>query len=493
MPSNDGDAGGRVERGGSDGAYESTTVPAYEVEPPANGHLAGLPDLAVVGVAVVTVVAVWSSSVAVGMSAAGLVAAGVLVRRGTTGVAALVVVLAMAGAVRSEHAWDGLTPDTVGPYTGPVRLVDDPQTYGPSTRLIVDVEGERFEVWERRRARQLRVATWHAGDVVTVSGQRRVLADARARRVASQHVVGAFDIDWASDVSPGGPVARASNRVRGLIERGSSWMPSPDDALFRGLVIGDDRGQPTDMIGRFRASGLSHLTAVSGQNVSLLLAALGPLLVRMRPVARWAVTIGLIAWFVALTRFEPSIIRAGAMAMVSATAFLTGRERSPVRILAVAVIALVIIDPLLVWSVGFWLSVGATAGVCAIGPRLAVKLELLGPLAMPLGITLGAQIGVVVPSVLVFGRLPLVSIPANLLAVPVAGAVMLYGLPASIVAGLVPVAAPVVMLPALVGTRWVDTVAAVAARVEPGGAATWWGWAVVAVLVAGLAGVSRLR
>ena len=203
------------------------------------------------------------------------------------------------------------------------------------------------------------------------------------------------------------------------------------------------------MIDRFRASGLSHLTAVSGQNVSFLLAACGPLLVRLRPRPRWMSTLGLIAWFVVLTRFEPSILRAGAMAMLSATAFLTGRERSPVRLLAVAVLSLVLIDPLLVWSVGFWLSVGATAGVCVVGPPLAQRLRAFGPLATPLGITLGAQVGVVLPSVLVFGRLPLVSVPANLLAVPVAGAVMLYGLPASLVAGLVPDAAAVVMFPAL--------------------------------------------
>ena len=150
----------------------------------------------------------------------------------------------------------------------------------------------------------------------------------------------------------------------------------------------------------------------------------------------------MIAWFVALTRFEPSILRAGAMAALSATAFLTGRERSPVRLLSIAVLALVLIDPLLVWSVGFWLSVGATAGVCAIGPVLARRFSRLGPLATPLGITLGAQIGVMLPSLLVFGRLPLVSVPANLLAVPVAGAVMLYGLPAALVAGLLPASGP---------------------------------------------------
>ena len=71
---------------------------------------------------------------------------------------------------------------------------------------------------------------------------------------------------------------------------------------------------------------------------------------------------------------------------------------------------------------------------------------------------------------LVFGRLPLVSVPANLLAVPVAGVVMLYGMPAGLVAGCVPALAPVVMFPCTFGVRWVDTVSVLGARMEPGAA-----------------------
>ncbi len=458
-----------------------------------------LSDVVVVGIAAITVSAVWSAEVVPAL-VLGLVAAVIVARRSRSWWAAMLVVgLATVGGVRSDHAWNGLTPDRLGPYHGWVRLVDDPHSFGASTRLVVAVEGERFEVWCRGRARQERVREWRAGERVAVSGTRRPLADHRARRVASQHVVGVFELDWASDVDAGGPMARASNRVRGTIERGASWMPAPESALFRGLVIGDDRDQPVDMVQRFRASGLSHLTAVSGQNVGFLLAAFGPLLVRLRPAPRWIMTVGMVAWFVALTRFEPSILRAGAMAALSATAYATGRERAPVRLLAVAVTGLVLVDPLLVWSVGFWLSVGATAGVCAVGPLLAKRLARLGGLAVPLGITLGAQLGVVVPSVLVFGRLPLVSIPANLLAVPVAGAVMLYGLPAAVVAGAIPALAPVVMLPALVGTRWVDAVAQVAAVVEPDPPWVWVGWAFVAlativlVVSASRAGKNRQR
>jgi competence protein ComEC len=248
------------------------------------------------------------------------------------------------------------------------------------------------------------------------------------------------------------------------------------------------------MIDRFRASGLSHLTAVSGQNVSFLLAAAGPMLRRLRPWMRWAVTIGLILWFAALTRYEPSIVRAGVMAGLSATAFVLGRERAPVRILAVAVTSLVLVDPLLVWSVGFWLSVGATLGVSGFGPWIASLLDPFDRtriLSLPLGVTLGAQLGVVIPSVLVFGRLPLVSIPANLLAVPVAGFVMLYGMPAGLVSGWIPAVAPFVMFPVQLGTRWVDTVARLGAHLEPDPPQQFIGWAVIAAAVVALLAISR--
>jgi competence protein ComEC len=181
------------------------------------------------------------------------------------------------------------------------------------------------------------------------------------------------------------------------------------------------------------------------------------------------------------------------MAALSATAFVLGRERAPARILCLAVTILLLVDPLLVRSVGFWLSVGATGGVVAVGPWLAARLSRLGTLATPIGITLGAQVGVVVPAVWVFGRLPLVSVPANLLAVPVAGFVMLYGLPAGLVAGVLPPLAPVVMFPCRIGVRWVDTVAALGARLEPGGTATWAGWSALVVAVAVIAAMNRGR
>ena len=184
-----------------------------------------MPDIAVVGIAAATVLAVWSAEVVPAL-VVGLVAATIVGRRSRSWWAAMLVVgLATIGGIRSDHAWNGLTPDRLGPFDGWFLLVDDPQPIGPSTRLVVAVDGERFEVWCRGRAQQGRVAEWRAGEWIAVSGTRRALAHDRARRVASQHVVGVFELDWAADVDGGGPVARASNRVRGMIERGASWMP----------------------------------------------------------------------------------------------------------------------------------------------------------------------------------------------------------------------------------------------------------------------------
>jgi competence protein ComEC len=103
------------------------------------------------------------------------------------------------------------------------------------------------------------------------------------------------------------------------------------------------------------------------------------------------------------------------------------------------------------------------------------------------GVTVGAQVGVALPSLLVFGRLSLSGTLANLVAVPVAGLVMLLGLPACLLAGALPMIAPVVMAPIGWGVWWVDAVATVAAAVEPSAPWSWFGWVGVLTAVVWLA------
>ncbi len=408
----------------------------------------------------------------------------------------------LMAVVGSQSAWNDVRPDHLGPFVGWACLVTDPAPRSGAVVAVFEIEGERFETWARGSPRR-RLSDHLAGECARVTGVRRPIAATASRRAAVRHVVGGLDLDTVGDWITGSPMDRASNRVRRLFGKGASLLPTPDDALFAGLVIGDDRHEPAEMIVSFRRSGLSHLTAVSGANVAFMLAAAGPLLRRLRPVPRWLLTLAVIAWFVALTRFEPSILRAGVMAAVASTGYLLGRERPPGRVLAIAVGGLVLVDPLLVWSVGFWLSVAATGGVALLGAPLSRVIP--GPhwIKTPVGVTLGAQLAVAPISLAVFGSLPLVSIPANLLAVPVAGLVMLYGLPAGLIAGALldhgsghgvfGVLASVIQLPSAVGTRWVSAVASLAERVEPAPPWPMIGWILIILVIAARAVSNRAR
>jgi competence protein ComEC len=246
---------------GGSGVYEATSKPGYGA-----GGLPGLHprppvagDLSVVGVAVVTAVAVRTASprIAIALAVAAVVVFVGAVsgpptrptsrRRAGSLVAAVLLTLLVAipaglgGALRSQHSWASLVPDALGPFSGWVRVVDDPQPYASSTRVIVEVDGERFEVWARGRAQQLRVMQWRGGEWILVEGERVGLDAERANRVAWQHVVGRFDLEWASDVDPGGAVARASNRVRGTIERAARFVPG---AVRLALPRVGDRRRP---------------------------------------------------------------------------------------------------------------------------------------------------------------------------------------------------------------------------------------------------------
>ncbi len=436
---------------------------AYELAPLASAHRRrGSNDGLVVLIAVVLVVGVWSGGwwALLGVPVA-------LMCRMHAPTVLLCAVAAILGGWLGTHAWDSAQPRHLGEYSGWAELVADPAPFGRGLRATFEIEGERFDAWLYGSQRR-KLADRQAGEYLWLQGRRAELTSG-AHRAAIRHVVGRFTPTVIGDALDGAAVNRASNRVRRSLRNvAETTMNNDDAALFTGLVIGDDVRQRVEVIEAFRGSGLSHLTAVSGQNVAFVLAAALPLLRRLRPWWRWAATVGLVAWFMALTRFEPSVLRAGVMAMLAATSFVRGAQSSPVRLLALAVITLVVLDPLLVWSVGFWLSVGATAGVCVLGPWLCNRLP--GPLwlRLPLSVTIGAQLGVALPSVLVFHRLPVVSLPANLLAVPVAGFVMLYGLPAGIVAAWLPTPLQeLVMLPAEWGTHWVALVAQVGYAIEP--------------------------
>lgn len=287
---------------------------------------------------------------------------------------------------------------------------------------------------------------------------------ARSQRIA--HVVGRITLTSISEeFGEGSPAVRMANRIRRAMVRGVSQMPHDLRALFTGLVIGDDREQPREMILDFRASGLSHLTAVSGQNVAYLLAVLSPLLSKLSRGVRWAVTMGVLLWFVLLTRAEPSVVRAAVMAAMVTTNATIGRRQNARAVIAATVILLLLIDPMLAWSVGFALSVGATCGLAWFSARLTKMVGGRGVVAA----TLAAQLGTTPVSLAVFGYVPVVSLLANPLALGVAGAVMMFGLPIALLAGIIPGCVGPVSWVMTVPVGYVGLIARCAARISPHG------------------------
>ena len=392
---------------------------------------------------------------------AAVTALALLARRGWLAVAA-VAVLASGLAARS---WAGLVP----PVRAEVRaavvvLVDDPRALGPGAAVTVRWRGRRFDARGfGRAAAALRVRA--AGDVVVLDGTLSALPARGRARAAAHHVAGQIEVTIVRDWHPGPVLFEAANRVRRTLADGTRALPATEGALVRGFVLGDDRDEPPGLVAAFRRSGLAHLTAVSGENVAFLLVVLGPVLRRLGLRARWLVTVGVVAWFALLTRFEPSVVRACAMAALAATSRYSARPAAPLRLLSLAVGAVTLVDPLLVHSPGWWLSVGATAGLAVLTGPLASWLP--GPtwLVDPLAATTAAQIGVLPVELAVFHTVPLLSVPANLLAGPAAAFVMVWGLPAGIVGGLVPAGlARWALLPALVLVRWIELVALLAAR-----------------------------
>jgi competence protein ComEC len=257
-------------------------------------------------------------------------------------------------------------------------------------------------------------------------------------------------------------------------------VPAREAALARGFVLGEDEGIDAETAESFRRAGLSHLLAVSGQNVALLallampvLALLGmPLRVRLV----WV--LGLIAVYVPLAGAGPSIQRAGVMGALSVLATLRGRRSSRLYALALAAAATLAIDPGIATDVGWQLSFAAVLGILFLAPPLAAAIGALlggggrpgarGPLAAALtegaAMTAAATLATAPLIAFHFGEVSTVTLAANLLALPAVPPAMWLGM-LTAAAGQVPgLPVEAVNLPAALLLAYVAQVASWCAR-----------------------------
>lgn len=369
-------------------------------------------------------------------------------------------------------------PEVPSSIEGVGELASDPEWVAGALLAELRIDGHRVTVWARGPAAGV-LADRLMGERVWVSGnvKPRAPEDVRAAR---RGVAGSMSLATGADVrivDSGNPPHRLANAVRRTLERGTAGWSRSDRSLFLGLVLGDDRGQSPEQTDRFRATGLTHLIVVSGQNVAFFLVLVRPLLLGVSRWPRLVATLGCIGFFALLTRFEASVLRASVMAGLAAWVAFLGRPADRLRLVALAVVVLLVVDGSLAFSLGFGLSVAATLGILVwAGPLagwLARRWGWPRWLAEPVGVTGAAQLATAPLLVWFFEGVPWVALPANVLAGPVAGFVMMWGLSAGLVAGVAAGlglgwVASLVHWPTRVLLGWLEGVAGVGASVGLG-------------------------
>lgn len=307
------------------------------------------------------------------------------------------------------------------------------------------------------------------GDVLTA---RVAIGPPRSRgESATLRIVGQARV--AHSTSPSAQVREALRAVAGDDDPG--W-------LLSGMALGMDEGLSQDGFDDMRGSGLSHLTAVSGANCAVLVVLvhwLGGWL-RLRPTVRTVGAGVVLAAFTVTVGPQPSVLRAVTMAGLTLVAGLVGGRRAAGHMLQVSAVGLLLIDPWLAYSVGFMLSIAATAGLIVLVDR--------GPLAA----TMAAQVATFPILLAIGGSVGLRTVLANVVVAPLAMVIPVVGLAAALLEWTLSWSAPLVG----VGRRMCVLVLTVAGWEVPGQLHWLPGWpgvAVAAVVTAAVLILGRRR
>ena len=252
----------------------------------------------------------------------------------------------------------------------------------------------------------------------------------------------------------GAPGAAGAGEETGL------WPPGAR-SLVPGVALGDDHALPAPLREDMRTVSMTHLTAVSGQHVAIVLGlgleALGAL------PRRWRALLGavMLTLLVILVRPSGSVLRAATMGAVMLLGVVAGRRAASVPALCAGAIVLLLIDPWQSRDYGFALSVVATAGIVIGSKPVAAHLSRRLPrwLATAVALPLVAQAACGPILILLQPSVGAWSVPANLLSEPAAVIATIGGLLAALIAPAWPAAATVIAWPALAACSWMVWVA----------------------------------
>ncbi len=357
---------------------------------------------------------------------------------------ALAAVIALAGGIRFDSWRHSESPDWVRfigsevVLHGTVTSEPDPGPASVSYDVRVDsIEGAASKPGEGSvRATLNQYARLLPGDQVSLKG---TLADPPVfatfdyrSYLAWRGVFATMLYPAIASVSPGGwsPGREATGWRLELDRALQRSLPEPEASLAAGIAFGRDGNLPDETKSEFRSSGLAHIVAVSGSNVTLVAAVAFALFVPAvgRRYALLPAAL-MIAGYVTIAGLSPSVVRAGVMAAIFLFGAWLGRPQAGLPALAIAAVIMTALQPAVAADAGFQLSLAATAGLLVFAPWIRVGLErasrTLPPALAPPGAVLqvaalstAANIATLPIVFVTFGRVSLIGPLANIVVEP---------------------------------------------------------------------------
>ena len=319
------------------------------------------------------------------------------------------------------RAYRGELPNAAEAFMAVV--VDEPAPGARSERLLVRLLPPARGKLEVIVSPEIRYAY---GDLLRLRGKPEAGENERERAIM------AFPEVELVGRNAGNPVrARLIELKHALLGPFARSLPEREAAFLGGITLGAREALPDDLRDAMKKSGTTHLVALSGYNIQLVIVAVfGAAAFAFGRRRAYATTVPAIIGFVVMVGFEASIVRAAVMALLFLTAAEIGRLKSMPHAMLFAAAFMALANPGVLFSVGFQLSFASLLGILYIAPSLArfqsssARLRLIGETT---SLTLGAQ-AAVAPILLVrFGEVSLVALPANLLILPLIPATMALG------------------------------------------------------------------
>lgn len=280
------------------------------------------------------------------------------------------------------------------------------------------------------------------GARLSVVGVLKLPSDAEAAWLHRQGVHVVLKAKEWRLVGRRGGIAGAGDALQRWLAADSAFrLRGERRALIDAIVLGRAQGLDDTLLARFRASGLYHCLAVDGLKVATV-ATGAMLLVRRRFVGHLA-ALAAVGAYVLAAGLHPSVIRAAIAAALGSVAWLLARQRNSWHALLVGAVVLLAWNPMLVLDAGFQLSFGAVAGIFVVTPRVVRVLEgypVPRTLAQLVGVSTACGLATAPVTWMQFHQISLVTIPANVVAVPVVAEMLVVALVTAVIA---PVAPPI--------------------------------------------------